>query len=807
MIKISRFVILGLLCSISFFSHAQKRKHINYSIQKLELNAVSVLGMPRIQAEEYTLFQLDVETLKSKLAGITYREGVISGFIGEIDLPFLDGTTKRFTVKRNQTLHPELNAKFPEILTLDAYATDDSGVYGKWDITPKGLHAMIFIPGESTLFIDPFMDGNTSHYIVYRKKDFRTNKLIDCSFVSEEDEQNLTASEIDPKAMFGTCDLRTYRLAVSATGEYTTFHGGTVAGAVAAQATTMNRVNGVYEKDIAITMVIIPNNDLLIFTNAATDPFTNGTPGSMINQNQTVTDNTIGSANYDIGHVFGTNSGGLAGLGVVCTNGQKARGVTGSAAPVGDPFDIDYVAHEIGHQFGGNHTQNNNCNSVSAARREPGSASTIMGYAGICAPNVQNNSDDYFHGYTLQEFSVEVLSNGHQCEVLTPLNNEPPVIVSTNASVSVPISTPFALTATATDTDGDVLTYLWEQMNNQASTQPPVATATGGPNFRSFDPSSSPTRYFPRLSALASNGPFTWEVLPSVARTMNFRLSVRDNHAVGSCNDYTDVTMTFVATAGPFVVSYPSATGISWAAGTTETVTWDIANTDLTPINCQTVRILLSTDGGQTYPTVLSSGTPNDGSQAIVVPNLATTTARIMVISENGTFFDISNNNFTITGCAPILTQVTQNGPSLTAVQTNVTYQWINCETNQPIVGATSQTFQLTQLVGNYAVILTSGNCSDTSACFLINQTSLDELEGVSVMIQPNPVVSDVQVNWEGTSFERIELVDAVGKMILSKSLFSQAGTSISLQDFSEGMYLVRLVGSERTIVRQLIKK
>ena len=645
--------VLTCCLSFSFLSHSQELKKVEYTIETVEFPSVLSAYKPAIEATEFKLFKLDIATLRENLEGVTYREGEVNGFIGEMKLPHVDGTTRTYTVKRNQTMHPDLQEKFPSIRTYDAYAKDGSGAFCKWDITPTGLHAMIFIPGESTIFIDPYSKENSDVYIVYRKKDFRTDKSFSCLFESEEISESKDVASGTNKAMFGTCELRTYRLAVAATGEYTTFHGGTVTLALAAQVTTMNRVNGVYEKDIAITMVIIPNNDLLIYTNTATDPYTNGTPGTMINQNQTNITTVIGSANYDIGHVFGTNSGGLAGLGVVCTSSQKARGVTGSSAPIGDPFDIDYVAHEMGHQFGANHTQNNNCNSVAAARHEPGSASTIMGYAGICAPNIQNNSDDYFHGYSLGEISTEILSNGHQCEVITALNNSAPTIVSTNANISIPINTPFALSAVATDVDNDVLTYLWEQMNNQASTQPPVASATGGPNFRSFDPSLDSTRYFPNLQTLASNGPSTWEVLPSVSRTMNFRLTVRDNHAVGSCNDYVNVTVATVASAGPFVVSYPSATGITWASTSNQLVTWDVANTTAAPVNCDSVRILLSIDGGLTYPYVLSNATPNDGTQQILVPNVNSTTARVMVQSKTGTFFDISNNNFTITSCAP----------------------------------------------------------------------------------------------------------------------------------------------------------
>jgi hypothetical protein len=691
--------LLLLLIIESFCISAQVVKQINYPIQPLEATSASLNGTKRIHATNYQLYTINVPALASELNGITYREGQLNGFIGKMSFPHPDGSFHEYTVKRNKTLHPKLNEQFPEIMTLDCYATDGSGAYGKWDITPQGFHAMIFIPGQSTVFIDPYIVGNSTIYIAYHKKDFTTTKKRDCDVV--ESKSNFDQLDYTEKLSFGTCDLRTYRLAVAATGEYTTFHGGTVALAQAAQATTMNRVNGVYEKDIAITMVIVPNNNSIVYTSTGADPYTNGTPGTMINQNQTNCDNVIGSANYDIGHVFGTNSGGLAGLGVVCTGGQKARGVTGSSAPIGDPFDIDYVAHEMGHQFGGNHTQNNNCNSVSAARREPGSASTIMGYAGICAPNVQNNSDDYFHGYNLGEISTEILSNGHQCEVLTPLNNTPPTISTTNGGFSVPISTPFILTGTATDPDGDILTYLWEQMDNEQSTQPPVATATGGPNFRSFDPSTNPSRYFPNLASLASNGPYTWEVLPSVSRVMDFRLTVRDNHAVGSCNAYTDVTVTTVAAAGPFVVTYPTNTGITWGSGSTQTVTWNVANTTASPINCANVSIRLSLDGGVTYPIVLVASTPNDGSQSVLVPNASTTTARIMIMSQAETFFDISNNNFAITCTSPVLptfnTSATycQNeavSPLPTTSTNNITGTW-NTQLSTANLGSTTYTF------------------------------------------------------------------------------------------------------------------
>ena len=634
---------------LSSYNFSQDNQRIPYSIQEISKDLVPVLGVPQITANDFKVYQINVDEIKQQLVGIGHREHENSGFIANVLFPHPDGSMHEYRSVANSTMHPDLAANFPEIKTYDASGNDGSFV--KWDITPKGLHVMIMKPGESTIFIDPIFDNNDEYYIVYRKKDFFTSKTFACDF--NLDVNNLSTQKVAVSGSlmsFGTCELRSYRLALAATGEYTTFHGGTVALALAAQVTTMNRVNGVYERDMAITMNIIANNNLIIYTNAGSDPYANGTPGTMINQNQTNIDAVIGNSNYDIGHVFGTNSGGLAGLGVVCNNSQKARGVTGSAAPINDPFDIDYVAHEMGHQFGANHTQNNPCNSVAATRMEPGSASTIMGYAGICPPNVQSNSDDHFHGISLEEIGIEILSGGHTCEQITALANNPPVVTGTNGNVTVPANTPFALTAFATDPDGDPLSYCWEQMNNQASTQPPVATSTGGPNFRSNSPVTDPTRYFPNLADLAAGISPTWEVIPSVTRTMNFRVSVRDNSpGPGGCNDHADITLTTDAGSGPFIVLYPSATGIIWAGASSETVTWDVANTDNAPVNCTNVDILLSIDGGLTYPYTLATGVANDGSELIAVPNVATTTARVMVISSAGTFFDISNNDFEIT--------------------------------------------------------------------------------------------------------------------------------------------------------------
>lgn len=663
------FTLFLSLYLFAGFTQSNTRQ-IQTELTQSDLIVSSPLNKQVIWANAFSVFNLDFESLDIELNGsdIPHRNDPNSGNLVLINLPNPNGVFEVYKVYRNTTMHPDLQAQFPEIRTFDIVGFNNRNLLGKIDITPHGFHAMIFDRFNGTYFIDPIQQENNSMYMVYYKSDFVTDKSMSCNHSNEAAQSFgdiLIEEELDLPLSYATCQLRTYRLALAATGEYTIYHGGTVALALAAQVTTMNRVNGIYERELAVTMEIIANNNLIIYTNPATDPYS-GSDVNHLGQNITNCSNVIGNANFDIGHVFlqGGNSG-VAYLSSVCNNSLKAGGVTGQGAPIGDPFDVDYVSHEMGHQFGANHTQNNNCNRNNPTAMEPGSASTIMGYAGICAPNVQNNSDDHFHGVSLLEMGNFITGSGGTCAVITNIPNSAPTITSTNGGFTLPISTPFALTSVATDPNaGDILWYRWEQMNNNVTTQPPVSTATGGPNFRSFSSTTNPTRYFPRLEAIVNNGPFTWEVLPSVARTMNFRCTVHDDHVVGGCSDYVNTTVTFDASAGPFVLTYPSATGITWQATTTQTVTWNVANTTNANVNCQNVNIYLSTDGGFNYPTLLASNVPNNGSANVTVPNLPNTTSRVMVMATNGTFFDVSDNNFTIT-VAPNGYQLNATNPSL----------------------------------------------------------------------------------------------------------------------------------------------
>jgi len=575
-----------------------------------------------------------------------------------VALPMPNGGTNLFRVAETAVLHPELAKKFPEIKTFEAYGITEPTAYARFDYTPQGFHGLIFTD-KGMVYIDPYQQNDTQNYISYYKHEFRSNKTMSCQVVDEDNQaaeierlvQNLRRNNERPSG----ATLLTYRAAVATTGEYTTFHGGTVSGALAAIATTMNRVSGVYQVELSIRMQVIANNNLIIYTDAGTDPYTNNSGSAMLGENQTNVDNLIGNANYDIGHVFSTGGGGIAGLGVVCRTGQKGRGVTGSGSPVNDPFDIDYVAHEMGHQFAGNHTFNGNQGSCGGNRSgstayEPGSGVTIMAYAGICgSDNLASNSIAIFHVGSYDEiFAYTRNGSGNGCPVVTTNgSNQPPVPTVPTGGFVIPIGTPFQLTGSATDPNSDALTYCWEEFDLGAAGSP-SSPAGNAPIFRSFLPTSSPSRTFPKIQDIVNNTTTLGELLPSYTRNLTFRMSVRDN--LGGY-DYAQVAFTANSAAGPFVVNYPNS-AVTWRQGSTQLVSWSVANTNLSPVNCQTVNIKLSTDGGLTYPTTLATGVPNNGFAEITVPVVTTTQARIRVEAADNIFFDISNINFTINNVA-----------------------------------------------------------------------------------------------------------------------------------------------------------
>ena len=623
---------------------------------------------------------LDAAKLRATLAQAPLEGRQLPGLV--LTLPLPDGTNGRFRVLEAPVMAPALAAQFPGIKTYAGVGLDDASATLRLDLTPQGFHAQVLAADGHTFYIDPATRSEQAHYLSFWRDDM-AERPFNCLTNNEHPAQHKAAKQAE-RSIGPT--LRTYRLAVAADGEYTKFQGGTVALAQAAIVTTVNRVVGVYETELDVRMVLVANNSSLIYTDATTDPYTNDDPGKLLDENQVNVDAVIGSDNYDIGHVFTTGGGGLSGLGVVCADGFKANSETGSDSPEGDSYDIDFVAHEMGHEFGANHTFNGNGTNCADNRNpdtayEPGSGTTIMGYAGVCntTNNVQNNSDAYFHVVSYEE--IQTYLGTTSCAVTSSTGNNPPTLTALPAGGKVlPIGTPFKLTASAYDSDGDALTYCWEEWDLGSVGSPTTAQTAGNavPLFRSFTPSASPTRYFPRLSNIIAGTVTKGERLPTVTRPLTFRVTLRDQHngsqgVVGGLNSSETLSLSSTKAAGPFLVTAPN-TAVTWAGGSSQPVTWDVAGTTANGVNCATVNIRLSTDGGLTYPTLLLAGTANNGAATVTVPSVATTTARVLVEAADNYFFDISNTNFTITAATACAAPTGLSVSAVTATTASVSF-------------------------------------------------------------------------------------------------------------------------------------
>ena len=665
--------ITTLSCLLFFTAsfQAQTSSDVWKSISEKEIH---VTGKRDIIPNAYKTFHLDLNQLKSILANAPLDNQVSaenSNII--VNLPMPNGQIQRFKVVESPVMEEPLQLSFPSIRTYNVRGIDDIYASGKLDINEFGFHGMIRSP-EGDVFIDPYCKWNTEDYIAYYTHNFEKPEefRVPClGAIPSTEPSTEKVSGIEAMICSGA-QLRTYRLAVACTGEYAVAATGsatpTTAQILSKVVTTVNRVDGVYETEFAAKLVLVSTTTLVLYPSAAGDPFNGNNNGStLINESQTVITNNIGSTNYDIGHTFSTGGGGLAQLGCVCSATSKARGITGSPSPVGDPYDIDYVAHEMGHQFKGNHTfraASGSCagNANLSTSAEPGSGITIMAYAGICGTtnDLAAHSIPYFHTISFDE--IMAFSNtggGNSCPVTTATGNNPPTVTA-GSSYVVPANTPFQLTGSATDPNGDPLTYQWEEYD--------VATSTGNwnagtkPFFMSYAPITSPTRLFPKLSSvLAGATTYTTvkgEFMPQTTQTLKFRLTARDNKMGGGGVCYAATTVTVNATAGPFAVTSQSTTGISYPAGSTQAINWNVNGTNAAPINCANVNIYVSNDAGVTFTLVLAN-TPNDGTENVVMPNLTVTSTlcRVKVESIGNIFYDLNDKNFTITVVATGINQ------------------------------------------------------------------------------------------------------------------------------------------------------
>ena len=615
--------------------------------------------------DAYRVLTLDLESLKAELQNAPMEGNSDAANTPLLlTLPMPDGTMEIFEIFESPVMMEGLATRYPMIKTFAGKSVSNDNITVRFDYTLNGFHGVIRSP-EGQIYIDPYAHNQTEYYISYYTKD-HTNPGRDINFecgVGSDEYAYLTDNINVPDEVFQPniqarqtedveVELRTYRLALACTGQYADYHGGTKPLVLSAMVEAVNRLNSVFETEIAVRLILIENNDDIIFLDSDTDGYTNGDPGAMIGENQFITDTNIGPANYDIGHVFGTigNFQGLAQINAVCNNGTKARAASLENTPVGDVFVINIVAHEMGHQFSGRHTMNSCHNTSPSDAYEPGSGSTILSYAGICTPpnNIQSNPDDYYHVHSLEQLITYSRSGGgDDCPVKTFTgNHEPTAEIPLEGGFYIPISTPFSLTGVGTDPDGDDLLYCWEQYDLGPESIP-GSPSGNAPIFRSWPPNPSPTRVFPRMQNIVNNVSSTAEVLPTYSRDLTFRMTVRDAQMGGGGTVWDEIAFMATDEAGPFQVTYPN-NSIQWSVGDYVEVTWDVANTDGALVNSHFVNIKLSTDGGYNYPITLVENVPNTGSFNIVVPNEITNAARIMVEAADHIFFDISNSNFEI---------------------------------------------------------------------------------------------------------------------------------------------------------------
>jgi hypothetical protein len=756
-----------------------------------------------------------------------------------ISLPLPDGNAATLSLEYAPIMAPELISKYPEIKSYRVFGDQISGRIG---YTYEGFHGILFT-AKGTVYIDPIDADSNSYRSYYRSDYIAANgskqdhfcELENSSFESSDIETNSNRSSRSGET------LRKYRLALACTGEYASFHGGTVIGALSAMVVTMNRVNGVYEREVAVILELVENTDELIFLDGNTDPYTNQSGGTMLSENQSTVSSIIGNSNYDIGHVFSTGGGGIASLGCVCSNQNKARGVTGSNSPTGDPFDIDYVAHEMGHQFGGQHTFNGAGGSCTSNRSsnsafEPGSGSTIMAYAGICAGvNIQSNSDDYFHAQSLNQITSFITMSA-TCSDNSSTGNNAPVVSVPTGGFSIPKETPFKLDGSATDANNDNLNYCWEQMDLGPSGNP-SSPVNDAPIFRSWNPTEETYRVFPRMQNIILGNTVFGETYPTYNRNLTFRLTARDASNGGGGYGFDEIEFDVSEDAGPFVVTSPES-GQEVEAENGFEVNWDVANTDQAAVNCQTVNIDLCKYNNTTQSLEvlqnLATATPNDGQETVILSqDFAGGGNYIRVEAADNVFFHLNGGSFTIVSPTPLseagifLTLTPNYDTGFMALVWNDNYSNESGFFIEKSIGD-NQNFQLIASVGANQISLTdfdvvmfgkvyyyrvyAKNAVSTST--LSNEVIYEGLGvqdpiEVSFQVYPNPVSSLLTISeFAKSPIETISIRNSIGQLMGEFS--TNSNQTIDVSAWSNGQYYITIRlenGTSKTEPFQIINQ
>ena len=752
--------LLLLIIAIGLVNLVQSQNTSRYW-KAIDEKDIVLDGIRQIVPKKYLIVTLPSNELRKALfAAPNEKTVLIKNSTTVIELPLPNGTFQKFSVVEAPIMEQALSNKYPFIKTFSVHGIDDPYASGKLDWNSFGFHGMIKTP-NGDFFIDPYTNTNFTNYITYYTTDFEKDPSLrapEAEFVSVNQKKTTKNNTVNGAMICAGDVLRTYRLVIACTGEYaqaaTGFTTPTMAQTLSKVVTTVNRVDGVYETELDYRMVLIAGDTVCLFTDPNTDPFTgNNNANVLIGESQSVIDGLIADTDYDMGHTFSTGGGGLSSLGVVCQSGNKASSITGSPSPVGDPYDIDYVAHEMGHETGANHTFNSIVSNCGGGNRngptsiEPGSGVTIMAYAGICgSDDLAAHSIPYFSTISFDEIIAYTQTDlGDGCPVHTATGNNAPVVTG-SATYTVPIKTPFVLTGSATDVDGDSLTFSWEEFDIGAGSGGPWNSGNK-PYFRPWSPTTSRSRSFPSITNVMT-GSMTGilgEFMPPTAQTLNFRLTARDNKMGGGGVCYA-ASQVVVASAGPFNISYPNVAGITWASASTQTITWNVNGTDVTPISCDSVKISISFNTGNTFTTLVAA-TPNDGTEAITVPTrtVNTATCRIKIEALKNIFYDVNDKNFTISA----------------------------------FVG-----------IDEYAA----------------------QSNAVSMQLIPNPANEQVTISLNGlskTQKSSLTMYDIIGNVLLKDELTVKESQEVNydIANLSKGVYIIEITNSNQKAVKRLIKQ
>lgn len=641
----------------------------NIFLEKIDVRKLDIREKPIFsKIKDVNVFRIKEKSLENYLSNAPLEFSINPPI--PLTLPLPDGSEETFNMVESPILSPEIALQNPEIKTYTGNGTKDKKRIIRLSITSEGFNAIFLNINGDTVYLEKYTSDNNNIYASYFTKNIKVTSPINKSCHIEDIvgnnsyKTNLNSDKNYSKNLLTTSgtQLRTFRIAIAATGEFTTKYGSSTA-ALATIVAYLNRLNAVYRNELSVAFTLVSGTNL-IYTNPSTDPYS-GDDISMISQNHINCNTVIGTANYDIGHLLHTDIPGSSGSGVasaasICDNSYKGSGISaeGDLNAYAQIFMDQLLFHEIGHQFGMSHSYNSNipvCTTRAAATSvEPGSGASIMSYGFTCG------TDDYYTNQTAPISSGPILQfhkvnfdqaistiDATSCAVITATGNTPPVITMPS-SYTVPKSTPFSLTGSATDADGDTLSYCWEGGNTGTVAPPTTSTladTSQPPFFRTYLASTSPTRIYPILSKILNGTNYDiGDKLPSVSVTTSHSLTVRDNRA--GCGGITNANVDVIVNGliGPFLET-TNLSG-SYIGNTSQTITWSVNGTNIATPN---VSILFSSDGGLTFPTTLIASTPNDGSESIILPNINTTQARIKVQSVGNIFFDISNTNFSIT--------------------------------------------------------------------------------------------------------------------------------------------------------------